>query len=58
MKYGRFVKKWIEIRQGIINRKYVFKDEYVCVDCGYTESYIQDKDIVTIREHSVSESQY
>lgn len=35
---------------GVI-RKYAFKDEYVCVDCGYSETFIDEVGLETIREY-------
>ena len=33
-------------------RKWVFKVEYACLDCGYSESYIDEAGLKTIREFS------
>ncbi|MHA2374505.1 MAG: hypothetical protein ACXAEB_15985 [Candidatus Thorarchaeota archaeon] len=37
-------------------RKYVFKEDYICVDCGYTESFVEDEGLDTLREYRLSES--
>lgn len=34
-----------------LTRKYAFKDEYVCVDCGYSETFIDEVGLETIREY-------
>ena len=39
-------------------RKYAFKDEYVCMNCGYSETFIKDEGLKTIREYGVTESEY
>jgi hypothetical protein len=35
-------------------RKYVFKEDYVCLDCGFTESFIEDVGLDTLREYGSS----
>lgn len=46
-------KRWILVHWSNApwKRKYAFKDEYVCFDCGYSETYIDEKGLETIREH-------
>ena len=39
-------------------RKYAFKVDYICIDCGYTESFIDDDGLRTVREQGFRESQY
>jgi len=49
----RPTKRWIIVRLGNLpwNRKYAFKDEYVCLDCGYSEAYVDNEGLETIREY-------
>ena len=37
-----------------LNRKYAFKDEYVCMNCGYSETFIEEDGLKTIREYGVT----
>lgn len=51
-------KRWIIVSiTGLfsLNRKYAFKDEYVCMDCGYSETFIEKESLKTIREYGVTE---
>ncbi|MHA1909105.1 MAG: hypothetical protein ACW98Y_17555 [Candidatus Thorarchaeota archaeon] len=36
-------------------RKYAFKDEYVCLDCGYSETYIDRGSIQLIKKFGYPE---
>lgn len=48
------LKKWILVRySGLIglDRKFAYKDEYVCMNCGYCETYIEEQGLETIREY-------
>jgi len=49
----RPTKRWIIVRLGNWpwNRKYAFKEEYVCMDCGYAEAYVDNEGLETIREY-------
>ena len=49
----RPTKRWIivSLGRGFWNRKYAFKDEYVCMDCGYSEAFVDDEGLETIREY-------
>jgi hypothetical protein len=38
-----------------LKRKYAFKDEYVCINCGYSETFIEEEGLKTIREYGVTE---
>ncbi len=46
-------KRWIIVVWAFRHskRKYAFKDEYVCLDCGYSETFIDDEGIKTIQEY-------
>lgn len=59
-KGGIFPKRWIMVstrgRLGL-NRKYAFKDEYVCMSCGYSETFIEEEGLKTIREYGFTESE-
>ena len=50
-------RKWILVRASgwPHKRKFAFKDEYVCLDCGYSETYIESKGLETIREYGNSD---
>jgi predicted nucleic-acid-binding Zn-ribbon protein len=49
-------KGWVLVRKASRwNYKYVFKDDYVCIDCGYSETFIDDDGMKTIREYGVTE---
>lgn len=39
-------------------RKFVYKYDYVCLNCGYTESFIDEEGLKTIREYGFSEMEY
>jgi len=57
----RFVKEWIVVkwsrwRQG--KRKFAFKDEYVCLDCGYSESYVSPEGLDIIKEFGYPEKEF
>ena len=54
---GIYPKRWIMVRiSGLLslNRKYAFKDEYVCMNCGYSETFIEEDGLKTIREYGVT----
>jgi len=53
------MRKWIMVVSAFWprNRKYAFKDEYVCVDCGYSEMYVEEEGLKTIREYGFSDSE-
>ncbi|MFW9848513.1 MAG: hypothetical protein ACFFF4_05200 [Candidatus Thorarchaeota archaeon] len=36
-------------------RKFAFKDEYVCLDCGYSETYLDSEGIETIKKYGYPE---
>lgn len=50
-------RRWIIVISARLpwNRKYAFKDEYVCIDCGYSESFIDEEGLKTIREFGVTD---
>ncbi len=51
------LKRWILVRWSLTpwKRKYAFKDEYVCLDCGYSETFIDSKGLETIKEFGYPE---
>ena len=51
-------KRWIPVSGSTWKpwkRKIAFKDEYVCLDCGYTETYIRKTGLGLIRKLSDSQ---
>ncbi|MFW9809128.1 MAG: hypothetical protein ACFFE6_07085 [Candidatus Thorarchaeota archaeon] len=54
------VKRWIMVVPAFMphNRKYAFKEEYVCLDCGYSETFIDVEGLKTIREYGFSQLEY
>ncbi len=52
------LKKWILVRfSGLMgfNRKFAYQDEYVCMNCGYSETFIEEEGLKTIREYGFTE---
>ena len=49
----RPTKRWIivSLARWPWDRKYVFKEEYVCIACGYSETFIEEEGLKTIREY-------
>ncbi|MHA1135078.1 MAG: hypothetical protein ACTSSE_01170 [Candidatus Thorarchaeota archaeon] len=45
----------VSIGRWELRRKWVYKIEYTCLDCGYSESYIDDRGLKTIRDISERE---
>jgi predicted nucleic-acid-binding Zn-ribbon protein len=51
---GNILKRWVPVCGSTWppwKRKYAFKVEYVCLDCGYSETYIDKEGLQTIREY-------
>lgn len=50
-------RRWIMVQASNLptRRKYAFKDEYVCLDCGYSETFIDSAGIETIKEYGYPE---
>ncbi len=53
----RPTRRWIIVRlaRWPWNRKYAFKDEYVCIDCGYSETFIDEDGLKAIRKYGVTD---
>jgi predicted nucleic-acid-binding Zn-ribbon protein len=51
------IRKWIMVATAWrpTRRKYAFKDEYVCMNCGYSETFIEEEGLETIREYGNQE---
>ncbi|MFW9793587.1 MAG: hypothetical protein ACFFEE_04760 [Candidatus Thorarchaeota archaeon] len=49
-------RKWVMVVSAFWprNRKYAFKDEYVCVDCGYSETFVDEEGLRIIKEYGFS----
>ena len=57
-KGGIYPKRWIMVRISGhlgLKRKYAFKDEYVCINCGYSETFIEEEGLNIIREYGVTD---
>lgn len=53
------LKRWIPVSGETWSpwkRKYAYKDEYVCIECGYTETHIDEKGLQTIKDNIESQS--
>ncbi len=54
---AKYIRRWIMVRMSgwPHRRKLAFKDEYVCLDCGYTEAYVDKVGIKRIKEFGIPE---
>jgi len=50
-------KNWIIVISAWLawNRKYAFKDEYVCLECGYSETFIDEDGLKAIRKYGITD---
>ncbi|MGY5875812.1 MAG: hypothetical protein RTU30_08710 [Candidatus Thorarchaeota archaeon] len=55
-KLVKITRRWIIVSLAgrFWERKYAFKDEYVCIDCGYSETFIDEEGLKTIKEYGIS----
>ena len=54
---SQWVRKWVLVRGSNWppRRRFAFKDEFVCLDCGYSESYVDRDGLESIKEYGFPE---